>query len=201
MGTARVYIDTRANILAFGADKREDGRLAWATDTKSLFHVATAGVSELGPYVTKDAAGHVGILGNPIVQSALIITGQLTTTDSSQAAGLRVRPMVSSTAAPAPFSGIDVRPETPAVAVTYGAINGVLVEDAIKGAGSTITEYTSLRIKKPTVGTFNYAIVVEGGICALGDGIQLLDESVLKDVTYGADDSGGAGFKLLRIDN
>lgn len=43
-GAARVYVDTQANILAFGATKREDGRLAVASDTGRLFHVATAAV-------------------------------------------------------------------------------------------------------------------------------------------------------------
>lgn len=49
-GAARIYVDTDANILAYGATKREDGRLAIASDTKRLYHVATAGVVEI-PYL------------------------------------------------------------------------------------------------------------------------------------------------------
>ena len=47
-GTARLYIDTDANILAYDATKREDGRFAFATDTGKLYHVATAGVVAIG---------------------------------------------------------------------------------------------------------------------------------------------------------
>lgn len=46
-GAARVYVDTQANILAYGATKREDGRLAVASDTGRLFHVATAAVASV----------------------------------------------------------------------------------------------------------------------------------------------------------
>lgn len=66
-GTARVYVDTQANILAFGATKREDGRLAVASDTGQLYHVATAGV------VT------VKVAAADVVSGALTVT-QLTIT-------------------------------------------------------------------------------------------------------------------------
>lgn len=46
-GTARVYVDTEANILAFGATKREDGRLGIASDTGRLLNTATAAVAEI----------------------------------------------------------------------------------------------------------------------------------------------------------
>lgn len=46
-GAARIYVDTQANILVYGATKREDGRLAIASDTGRLFHVATAAVTSV----------------------------------------------------------------------------------------------------------------------------------------------------------
>lgn len=66
-GAARIYVDTAANILAFTATKREDGRLAVASDTGILYHVATAAVVPV-----KIAAGDV-------VSGALTVT-QLTIT-------------------------------------------------------------------------------------------------------------------------
>jgi hypothetical protein len=60
-GAARVYVDTEANILAFGATKREDGRLAVSSDSKRLFHVATAGVVELD-YLPKTGGSLSGTL-------------------------------------------------------------------------------------------------------------------------------------------
>ena len=67
-GTARVYVDTDVNILAFGVTKREDGRLAFATDTKKLYHVGTAAVIEIGyvPVAGGVTIVHTGV-ANPVL--------------------------------------------------------------------------------------------------------------------------------------
>lgn len=61
-GAARIYVDTDANIQAYDATKREDGRLAWATDTGKLYHVATAGVVGLTGYLATTGGAMTGAI-------------------------------------------------------------------------------------------------------------------------------------------
>lgn len=71
-GTARVYVDTAANIAAFGATKREDGRLAFASDTGRLYHVATAAVAEIA-YLPLSG----GTISGTLVLGAVTLGGTL----------------------------------------------------------------------------------------------------------------------------
>lgn len=84
-GAARFYVDTDANILAFGATKREDGRFAVASDTKRLYHVATAGVVEIAylPLAGGTMTGAIipmsgsitGAAGNVNIANGLVVNG------------------------------------------------------------------------------------------------------------------------------
>lgn len=75
-GAARIYVDTQANILTFGVTKREDGRLAIASNSRRLYHVATAGVVEIA-YAPTDTPTFTGVM----TAGSLVLSGDLTADD------------------------------------------------------------------------------------------------------------------------
>ena len=86
--------------------------------------------------------------GIRIASSTLTTTGQY---------GIYAEPTGTS-AATGVIAAIATQPKTAAVAYTAATVQGLRVNDATKGAGSTITELYGIRILDQTQGTTNYGI-------------------------------------------
>lgn len=209
-GAARVYVDTEANILAFDTTKREDGRMAISSDTKRLFHVATVSVAEIaycrsvGGVITggfQVSSGTVGIGAAPSSVTGIRVGGGAALTGAPLQMGIFVD--VSPDAGATSFLGVRVLPQTPAAAFTITTLAGVYISSGVRGAGSTITTLYGLYIEDQLAGGQNFAINTGKGLIRFGDNLQVWDAGagIPKQVSFGANDSGGAGFKTLRIAN
>jgi len=202
-GAARVYVDTQANILAYGATKREDGRLAVASDTGRLFHVATAAVAPVKYDAADVTVGTLSVtrggtgVSNPTAGNLLV------------GAGAGAMTFLAPGAAGGYVRSDGVTWSRTALILSDGT--GAIPFAGLPNGGGTWLSTTSLIID--TQLTANHFTVTESGIdkfrvTRLGGGIDdccilVRDETAgaLKRVSRGVVDSGGAGFRLLRIPN
>lgn len=142
-GTARIYVDTAANIAAFGATVREDGRLAITTDVVAgpkVWHVATAGNTQIG-YV--DLGGTQSMVGTLTIAAA---GPQLTGLTQKGA----VIGIVATVAATTAVRGVDVQVTTATGMNVTQAVSVYVTTPARTGTG-TITEAIGLYITDVSV--------------------------------------------------
>lgn len=137
-GTARIYVDTIANIAAYGATVREDGRLAITTDAvpgPKLWHVATAGNLQIG-YVNLDGSQTMtGTLN--IVAATPTLTGAV-----QRAANFHVD---ATAAAVTGVAGLNIQVTT-ATAINVTQAVGIYINCPARNGTGTITEAIGLYI-------------------------------------------------------
>jgi hypothetical protein len=205
-GTARVYVDPEATIVLYGVSKREDGRMAFANDSKKLFHVASGGAEEIG-YIstsggtitsgsfaantggfrcTSDGRASLGA-GSISTVYALILDNAVTA--GATQGGIRVESVASSAALTA-FMGVDVKPELQAAAFTCADVFGVRIRDTVKGAGSALTTQRGIYIDDLAAAVTNYAIYTNGGLVRFGDAIVGFADSTPPLTMHRATNSG-----------
>ena len=122
----------------------------------------TGGFSATGNAVLGDATtdtvtvnGYMGVGGAGDAGEGLRISNSALT--GTTQTGLRVS-ATGSSAATSVIRSITTIPQTAATAFTVTNVYGLLAQDAIKGAGSTITNQTGILVSDQTQGTNNYGI-------------------------------------------
>ena len=130
---------------------------ATTASTGAFTTLSATGNTTLGDASTDTVTvnGYMGVggavdasYGIRIASSTLTTTGQY---------GIYAEPTGTS-AATGVIAAIATQPKTAAVAYTAATVQGLRVNDATKGAGSTITELYGIRILDQTQGTTNYGI-------------------------------------------
>jgi len=243
-GAARVYVDTQANILVFGATKREDGRLAVASDTNKLYHVATAAViavittpethvhpaSDITSGTLVVARGGTGVAsptsGNLLVgagASAMTLlapgaAGGFVRSDGSAwvRSAIAASDVALGTFADARIAQSNVTQHQASLVLDATQITtGVLAYARLPvGSGQwdvgtggppvwDLHSAITSAIFKITGGSNLWLSVDRTGVSGNDTAISVWDETAAsaKRVSRGATDSGGAGFRLLRVAN
>lgn len=186
-GAARIYVDTEANILAFDATKREDGRMAVASDTNRIFHAATAAVAEIA--YLRSTGGTITPANDT---TALTISG-------SSLTGANAQPLVSlaqtwnTTGAP---TGLLLNvTDTASDAASLLAdlqVGGVSVFKVSKAGAITANALTITTLTATNLGG-TLTTAAQPSITSVGILTGLTLSGVLITVASGA---GGAGFRL-----
>ena len=124
----------------------------------SFTTLASTGNTTLGDATTDTvrANGYMGIGGAGDAAGGLRISNTALT--GATQTGLRVS-ITGSSAATSVIRSMTTIPITAATAFTVGNIYGLLAQDTIKGAGSTITNQTGIQVNDQTQGTNNFGIV------------------------------------------
>lgn len=78
-----------------------------------------------------------------------------------------------SSAATTSIRALQTQPATAAAAFTCGEVTSIAIQDATKGAGSTITTQYGIYINSQTQGGTNYAIFTNTGQVSLGDNLYV----------------------------
>lgn len=202
-GAARIYVDTQANILAYDATKREDGRLAIASDTNRLYHVATAGVVEIA-YVPSAAADFT-VGGRLIFTTAVgkIVPGVTSISFRNNADGadnliITDAGAVTIRASLVIATGVLGSTAVPVAPYTDRAlfVSGGVVRSAMDSNGPDVVRFIGSDLAT-VVGQVDKGAIVDG----IGLSVWDHDAAVLKRVKRGAADSGGAGFRFLIVPN
>lgn len=188
----------------------EDQTISGTTAT-NLFQFYSAGT---GPSLF---LGRLGIGTAAADNRWLNIQGALTSTNTTQY-GILLEPTVSSSAT-AEINAFRLRVVLPnGLANTNTYLHNIIAPSM--GTGATIGTLYGLKVAPLTQGTTNYAIYTEQGLIRLGGETRLgdnataaVDETALlimtnaggvssvRRVSVGAADSGGAGFRYLRVPN
>jgi hypothetical protein len=123
-------------------------------------------------------------IGAPSVAGKGIYVAPTSLTGTSQI-GADLAPIISSAATVAGYA-IQAQIATAVASFTCPEAAGVVVKDASKGAGSTITELIGLLVEAQTQGATNYAIKTEGSAKSLFGGEVEIDGDLNHDGTnYG----------------
>lgn len=162
-GTARAYVDTAANILAYTTAQREDGRIAFATDAgviggPRVYHVATAAVAEIG---------YLNIDGSRDMQGPLTVNPDPATVSGPAQFGMNLL-LTTSSAATTQARAIIAKVATAAAAFTCPSADAIYIAPPGIGAGSAITAVSGVHIDNQIGGAVNcYGVKIEdqaGGV-------------------------------------
>lgn len=108
---------------------------------------------------TLSVTDELGVGGDPTTDAGLSVLN--TALAGTTQMGADVAPVSTSAATVAGY-GVRARIETPASAFTMAAAAALIARNAVKGAGSTITNLYGLYVEDQTVGASNWAIYTAG---------------------------------------
>jgi hypothetical protein len=138
----------------FIGHSQEVAAISGTDNTRILTGTGNANAGQwlgMGPF-------QMGGESNPIATNVLTVrTLTKLQGTGTQQAGVQIAPVTGSDATSQGI-GLLVRADTPDVSFTQALNTAIHVQDATKGAASTITEANGLRIADITTGTTNYAI-------------------------------------------
>ena len=162
-GTARGYYDTEANILAFGATKREDGRFAISSDTKRLFNCATAAVSRIWSKDHLMVLGHTPLAGTyydspsqPATAVATEVNTQIPLPEAGRIKDLRLYVQANLSATTGPLAvtlrinGVD---QALTATMPVNSPAGTLVTDLVNIVSVSLADLLSFKIVNGGAGT------------------------------------------------
>lgn len=154
-----------------------------------------AGLVSLGDATTirsggLQVTGNIGLGAAPQAPFGIYMTGGTSTTDQE---GMFLDVTGTSAATAFVIAG-DFRAGTAAAGFTCAEVTGVYINDAVKGAGSTITTQYGIHLLSQTKGTTSYAIFTNLGIVSFGDIVKLNSVAGLVCANAALSTSATAGF-------